>query len=146
MVGCLTAIPLVILGTLGHLGVALDIIASPAASVSVAMGVDSMIHLAVRARRLDQGARGSWEAWLEARAQLWRPVLGAALIICAGFGIFGLSAFPPTQRFGLAVVLGTLTAVTLALIALPFGAATLLSRQPAVPSPRSPGTVSSPED
>ncbi len=129
MVGCLTAIPLVILGTFGHLGVALDIIASPAANVSVAMGVDSMIHLAVRARRLAETEPSAWEAWLQARAQLWRPVLGATLIICAGFGIFSLSAFPPTQRFGLAVVLGTITASTLALIALPFGAAAVASRE-----------------
>ena len=129
MVGCLTAIPLVILGTFGHLGVALDIIASPAANVSVAMGVDSMIHLAVRARRLAGTEPSAWDAWLQARAQLWRPVLGATLIICAGFGIFSLSAFPPTQRFGLAVVLGTITAATLALIALPFGAAAVASRE-----------------
>ncbi len=130
MVVCLTTIPLVILGTFGHLGVAIDIIASPAANVSVAMGVDSMIHLAVRARRLAGTEPSTWEVWRQARTQLWRPVLGATLIICAGFGIFSLSAFPPTQRFGLAVVLGTITAATLALIGLPFGAAAASQRGP----------------
>ncbi len=129
MVVSLTAIPLMILGTLGHLGTALDIIASPAANVSLAMGVDSMIHLAVRARRLAGTEQGRWEAWLQARAQLWRPIVGATLIICAGFGIFSLSAFPPTQHFGLAVVLGTITAATLALIALPFAAAAVVGRE-----------------
>jgi predicted RND superfamily exporter protein len=123
MVACLTGIPLVILGLLGHFRVPLDMIASPAVNVSLAMGVDSMIHLAVRARRLRATESSLWTAWVNARTQLWRPILGASLIICAGFGIFSLSAFPPTQRFGLAVILGTLTAATLTLIAVPFGAA-----------------------
>jgi predicted RND superfamily exporter protein len=123
MVVCLTAIPLVILGTLGHFRIPLDMIASPAVNVSLAMGVDSMIHLAVRARRLRAAGTDRASAWFEARAQLWRPILGASLIICAGFGIFALSAFPPTQRFGLAVILGTVTAATLTLIAVPLGAA-----------------------
>ncbi len=122
MVPCLTAIPLIILGTLGHLRVPVDMIASPAVNVSLAMGVDSMIHLAVRARRLRIAGIAPADAWFEARAQLWRPIVGASLIICAGFGIFGLSAFPPTQRFGLAVILGTVTAATLTLIAVPLGA------------------------
>lgn len=123
MVGCLVAIPLVTLGTMGHVGIALDIIASPAANVALAMGVDSMIHLVVRARRLRSTAPTAWAAWLEARAQLWPAVLGATLIICTGFGIFSLSTFPPTQRFGIAVILGTLAAALMALVALPFGAA-----------------------
>jgi predicted RND superfamily exporter protein len=49
---CLAGIPLVVLGIFGHLGIAIDIITSPAANVALAMGVDSMIHLVVRVRRL----------------------------------------------------------------------------------------------
>ncbi|MDH3456273.1 MAG: MMPL family transporter [Gemmatimonadota bacterium] len=122
MVACLTAIPLVILGLLGHFRVPLDMIASPAVNVSLAMGVDTMIHLAVRARQLRMDDSNSRSRWFEARAQLWRPILGASLIVCAGFGIFSLSAFPPTQRFGMAVILGTLTAATVTLVAVPLGA------------------------
>jgi predicted RND superfamily exporter protein len=47
------------------------------------------------------------------------PVLAATLLICVGFGIFGLSTFPPTRRFGFAVILGTMTAASMALAALP---------------------------
>lgn len=122
MVACLTSIPLVILGVLGHFRVPLDMIASPAVNVSLAMGVDSMIHLAVRARRLRADNTSPLDPWFKARAQLWRPILGASLIVCAGFGIFSLSAFPPTQRFGMAVILGTLTAAAVTLIAVPLGA------------------------
>ncbi len=117
---CLCGIPITVLGTMGYLGMPVDIITSPAANVAIGMGVDSMIHLVMRVRRLWPKSATAWEAWKSAREQMWQPVLGATLIICAGFGIFSLSAFPPTQRFGLAVILGTVTAATMALITLPF--------------------------
>jgi len=117
---CLCGIPMIVLGTMGYLGMPVDIITSPAANVAIAMGVDSMIHLVLRVRHLWPNSATAWEAWKNAREQMWQPVLGATLIICAGFGIFSLSAFPPTQRFGLAVILGTMTAATMTLITLPF--------------------------
>jgi predicted RND superfamily exporter protein len=120
MVLCLCGVPLVVLGTMGHLGMPVDIITSPASNVALGMGVDSMIHLVLRVRRLWPQSATAWEAWKNARSQMWQPVLGATLIICAGFGIFSLSAFPPTQRFGLAVILGTLTAAAMTLVTLPF--------------------------
>ena len=123
MVACLAAIPVVVLGVFGHLGLSMDIITSPAANVALAMGVDSMIHLVVRVRHL-QGDRGldTLKSWSLARIQMARPVLTTTLLICVGFGVFGLSSFPPTRRFGLAVILGTLTAATMALVALPLSA------------------------
>jgi len=129
MVACLGAIPLVVLGTFGHLGVAVDIITSPAANVALAMGVDSMIHLVVRVRQLRNGGLGPEESWSQARAQIMRPVLAATLLICVGFGIFGLSTFPPTRRFGSAVILGTMTAATMALVTLPLAIEALRRRR-----------------
>lgn len=117
MWACLVAIPAVVLGTFGHAGIAIDIITSPAANVALAIGADSMIHLVVRVRRLT--AAGDVEAWRRAVSQIGRPVLGATGIIVAGFGIFVLSSFPPTQRFGLAVIVGTATAAAMALFVLP---------------------------
>jgi predicted RND superfamily exporter protein len=114
---CLAAIPLVILGTFGHAGVAMDIITSPAANIALAVGADSMIHLVVRVRRL--GDDGVTLPWIAGVAQIGRPVLGATSIVCAGFGIFALSSFPPTQRFGFAVIVGTLTAAVMAVLILP---------------------------
>jgi predicted RND superfamily exporter protein len=101
----------------------MDIITSPAANVALAMGVDSMIHLVVRVRHL-QSDRGldTLKSWSLARIQMARPVLTTTLLICVGFGVFGLSSFPPTRRFGFAVILGTLTAATMALVALPLSA------------------------
>ena len=65
------------------------------------------------------GRSGLQDAWSKAVQQIAAPVLGAAAIISAGFGIFGLSTFPPTRRFGLAVIVGTLAAAALALLVLP---------------------------
>ena len=128
MVACLAGVPLVVLGTFGHLGVSVDIITSPAANVALAMGVDSMIHLVVRVRHLRDGGLSHLESWSQARAQIMGPVLSATLLICVGFGIFGLSTFPPTQRFGLAVILGTMTAATMALVTLPLAVEALRGR------------------
>ena len=119
MLACLLAVPLTVLGTFGHAGVAVDIITSPAASVALAMGVDSMIHLTSRVRRIDGGAARIGGSWQAARAELAAPVATACVVICAGFGVFAFSDFPPTRRFGLAVVLGTVAATTAALGALP---------------------------
>jgi predicted RND superfamily exporter protein len=87
-----------------------------------------MIHLVVRVRRLQGDGLGDWESWSQARAQIMGPVLAATLLICVGFGIFGLSTFPPTQRFGLAVILGTMTAATMALVTLPLAIKALQKR------------------
>ncbi len=119
MVAGLAGIPVVVLGAMGHLGLPLDIITSPAANISLAMGVDSMIHLVTRVRRLRGEGLSDSRAWRDARSQLLPAILGATLIICAGFGIFALSQFPPTQRFGIAVIIGTVTAATMTLVALP---------------------------
>ena len=114
---CLAAIPAVIVGTFGHAGIAIDIITSPAANIALAIGADSMIHLVVRQRRLR--AMGGAAAWKASVQQIGPAVVGATAIVSAGFGIFVLSAFPPTRRFGLAVIVGTLAAAAMALVVLP---------------------------
>jgi predicted RND superfamily exporter protein len=40
-------------------------------------------------------------------------------VVVAGFAILAASGFPPTQRFGLAVIIGTLTAGAMALWVFP---------------------------
>ncbi|MGE0158101.1 MAG: RND family transporter [Gemmatimonadales bacterium] len=113
----LVGIPAVVLGTFGYLGIAVDIITSPAANVALGLGSDAMIHLVVRVRRLTRADDA--HPWTNGVAQIGRAVIGATGIVAAGFGIFVLSTFPPTQRFGLAVILGTAAAATLALVVLP---------------------------
>jgi uncharacterized protein len=105
----MSMVPVGLLGLIGLLKAPLDIISAPAASLTLGMGIDdTMIHLGERWKRLVREGHPPDEAWKIARAQLWQPIVISMLIVCAGFSIFILSEFPPTRRFGLWVVLGTL--------------------------------------
>jgi predicted RND superfamily exporter protein len=115
----LAIIPLLMLGILGHFRVPIDIISAPGPNIAIGIGVDAMIHVLVWVRRHPSGPR-SWEAWAAVCSRLWKPVLYSMTVVCAGFGIFLLSGFPPTQRFGLSVVLGTLFTPLSALFVLPW--------------------------
>jgi len=119
MVFALVLVPPLLLGTMGFLGWPVDFISSPAANVALALGIDGMIHLVAAVRLARRGGLAPGEAWSLACAVLRRPILGAMAILAGGFGIFALSSFPPTRRFGLAVALGTLAAAASALLVLP---------------------------
>jgi predicted RND superfamily exporter protein len=116
----LAVIPLMMLGILGYLRIPVDIISAPAANIAIGIGVDAMIHLLVWVRRHPDGNMRSWDAWADVCSRLWMPVLYSMSVVCAGFGIFILSGFPPTQRFGFSVVLGTLLLPLAALFVLPW--------------------------
>jgi predicted RND superfamily exporter protein len=120
MVLSLCIIPVCMLGIIGYLGIPLDIISAPAANVAIAMGIDAMIHMVIFVRRrINQGV-GSASAWNQAQRNLWEPIFGSMFIICAGFGIFSISSFPPTQRFGGSIVFGTIIAALTAIFVLPY--------------------------
>ncbi|MDD1751197.1 MAG: hypothetical protein LUO89_15145, partial [Methanothrix sp.] len=116
----LAIIPLLMLGILGHFRISIDIISAPGANVALGIGVDAMIHMLVWVRRHPAGSISAWEAWADVRSRLWKPILYSMSVVCAGFGIFILSGFPPTQRFGFSVVLGTLLSPLPALFVLPW--------------------------
>lgn len=115
----LLLIPAWLLGVIGRLNFPLDIISAPAANIAIAMGVDAMVHMIIAVRHYQKSGVRSDYAWVEAKARLWRPILSSVLIVCSGFLIFGLSNFPPTQRFGLNIVIGTLMAPVAAILVLP---------------------------
>jgi predicted RND superfamily exporter protein len=120
---CLTLVPLVIIGGDGLLGVPLDIISSPSANVCIGLAIDMMIHLVVAMRVARRQTDNPWQAWVLARQDQWHAVAGAALVVTAGFSIFALSQFPPTQRFGISVAVGTAVAAVASLLVLPLIAA-----------------------
>jgi predicted exporter len=78
-----------------------------------------MIYLTMFAKRENAGL-SSWEPWSKACSHLWRPIGTNLFVICCGFGIFLLSNFPPTQRFGVFVMLGSATAASAALFMFPW--------------------------
>ena len=119
MVACLAIIPVFMLGIFGHLNIPVDIISAPAANVVIGMAIDSMIHLVTAMRRFLEQGNGFWQAWKSARNMLWKPIVSSMCLVAAGFGIFSFSMFPPSQRFGMAVVLGISIAGPIALFVLP---------------------------
>ena len=104
-------IPLTILGCFGIYRIPLDIISAPASNVAIAMGIDSMIHMIKSFRRSRN--------WQKVRDELWQPILTSMFIVATGFGIFLFSTFPPTRRFGGAILFGTVLAALTALYIMP---------------------------
>jgi predicted RND superfamily exporter protein len=119
MIFSLSLVPLCMLGGIGLLHVPVDIISAPATNICIGMAIDSMVHLMFGVRRAERDGKTGWSAWVVAREEQWRGIVYSDVIIAAGFAIFVLSDFPPTQRFGLVVVFGTIIDILANLFVLP---------------------------
>ncbi len=100
-------IPLCILGVVGALGLPMDTIAAPAANIAISMGIDAMLHMVNASRRFWKHETDGAVLWHKVRERMWEPVMTSMFIVSSGFAIFFFSSFPPTQRFGGSIVLGT---------------------------------------
>jgi predicted RND superfamily exporter protein len=120
MLVSLAIIPVVLRGAIAYLGMPLDFITASAANLDLGMGVDAMIYLTLAARHARSDHGDPWTAWSQACSHLWQPIGTSLLVLCTGFGIFLLSNFPPTQRFGLFVMCGSATAASVALLMFPW--------------------------
>lgn len=114
MLLCTATVPAVGLGLFGLARIPLDIIATPGVNVAIGVAVDSMIHLAAAWRRA-RATRPPHLALAAAQREQAGGIVAFSLVVIAGFAIFGASSFPPTQRFGLSVMLGAATAGAMAL-------------------------------
>jgi len=119
MIISLTLVPLCMLGGIGWLHVPMDIMSAPATNVCIGIAIDSMIHLVFGVRRAQRDGKKDWQAWVAAREEQWRGIVYSDVIIAAGFAIFVLSDFPPTQRFGLVVLAGCIIDILANLFVLP---------------------------
>ena len=119
MIASLTLVPLSMLGGMGWLHVPVDIISAPATNVCIGIAIDSMIHLVFGVRRAQRDGKKGWTAWVAAREEQWRGIVYSDVIIAAGFAIFVLSDFPPTQRFGVVVLAGCIIDILANLFVLP---------------------------
>ena len=119
MIFSLSLVPIWMLGGIGLLHVPVDIISAPATNVCIGMAIDSMVHLVFSVRRAQRDGQEGWSAWVAGRSEQWRGIIYSDVIIAAGFAIFALSNFPPTQRFGLVVVSGTIIDILANLFLLP---------------------------
>ncbi|PYI48147.1 MAG: hypothetical protein DMF10_04890 [Verrucomicrobia bacterium] len=129
MIASLTLVPLSMLGGIGWFHVPVDIISAPATNVCIGIAIDSMIHLVFGVRRAQRDGKKGWDTWVSAREEQWRGIVYSDVIIAAGFAIFVLSDFPPTQRFGLVVLAGCVIDILANLFVLPLlGGAQLKKR------------------
>jgi uncharacterized protein len=129
MIASLTLVPLSMLGGIGWFRVPVDVISAPATNVCIGIAIDSMIHLVFGVRRAQDDGKKDWNAWVFAREEQWRGIVYSDVIIAAGFAIFVLSDFPPTQRFGLVVLAGCIIDILANLFVLPLlGGAPLKKR------------------
>jgi Predicted exporters of the RND superfamily len=119
MIVSLTLVPLCMLGGIGWFHVPMDVISAPATNVCIGIAIDSMIHLVFAVRRAERDGKHGWAAWVAARQEQWRGIVYSDVIIAAGFAIFVLSDFPPTQRFGLVVLAGCVIDILANLFVLP---------------------------
>jgi uncharacterized protein len=128
MIFSLALVPACIFGGIGLLHIPVDIISAPANNICIGMAIDSMVHLIFGVRRARKEGKKGWDAWVAARQEQWRGIVYSDVVIAAGFGIFALSNFPPTQRFGLVVLAGTAIDILANLFVLPLlGGANLRS-------------------
>src|SRR6266704_4922174 len=119
MIVSLTLVPLCMLGGIGWLNVPMDVISAPATNVCIGIAIDSMIHLVFGVRRAERDGKKGWSAWVTGREEQWRGIVYSDVIIAAGFAIFVLSDFPPTQRFGVVVLAGCIIDILANLFVLP---------------------------
>ena len=119
MIASLTLVPLSMLGGIGWFHVPVDIISAPATNVCIGIAIDSMIHLVFGVRRAQRDGKKGWAAWVVGREEQWRGIVYSDVIFAAGFAIFVLSDFPPTQRFGLVVLAGCVIDILANLFVLP---------------------------
>lgn len=119
MIASLALVPAYMLGMVGWLHVPVDIISAPATNVCIGIAIDSMIHLVFGVRRAQRDGKKGWAAWVAGREEQWRGIFYSDVIFAAGFAIFALSNFPPTQRFGLVVLGGTAVDILANLFVLP---------------------------
>ncbi len=128
MIASLLLVPLYMLGGIGWFHVPLDIISSPATNVCIGIAIDSMIHLVFGVRRAQAAGKKGWAAWVAGREEQWRGIVYSDIIFAAGFAIFILSDFPPTQRFGMVLLGGCIIDILANLFVLPLLAGAPLKR------------------
>src|SRR5438034_1113806 len=119
MIASRILVPLSMLGGIGWFHVPVDVISAPATNVCIGIAIDSMIHLGFGVRRAERDGKKGWTAWVAAREEQWRGIVYSDVIIAAGFAIFVLSDFPPTQRFGVVVLAGCIIDILANLFVLP---------------------------
>ncbi|MBA6413081.1 MMPL family transporter [Parahaliea sp. F7430] len=108
-----------VLGSMGLLGIPLDIMTITIAAIVVGMGVDDCIHYVYRYKREFALDRNYREAMYRSHGSIGRGMFYTTVTVIIGFAMLTLSNFNPSIYFGLLTVLAMASAVIGALLLLP---------------------------
>jgi predicted RND superfamily exporter protein len=109
----------VILGTMGWLGIPLDIMTITIAAITIGIGVDNTIHYIHRAREEFALDGDYWAAVERSHGSVGRAIYYTSITVTLGFSILALSNFIPTIYFGLLTGMAMLMALIANLTLLP---------------------------
>jgi predicted RND superfamily exporter protein len=109
----------IVLGTMGLLGIPLDIMTITITAISVGIGVDDSIHYIHRYLQEYAVDRHAVYAMYRSHASVGRAMFYTSVIIIAGFSILALSNFIPSILFGLLTGLAMFMALVANLTLLP---------------------------
>ncbi|MGI9308713.1 MAG: efflux RND transporter permease subunit, partial [Gammaproteobacteria bacterium] len=108
-----------VLGSMGWLGIPLDIMTITIAAISIGIGVDDSIHYVHRFREELRVDGDFLAAVRRCHLSIGRAIYYTSVIITAGFSILSLSNFIPTISFGLLTGLAMVLALVANLTLLP---------------------------
>jgi uncharacterized protein len=107
------------LGTMGLLGISLNLGTAPLAAIALGVGIDDTIHFLVRFRQ-EFCREGDYGKAVERSVRsVGKPILVTSIVICLGFVIFLLSDFQYTRSMGILVSFTLVSAVFADLLLLP---------------------------
>jgi predicted RND superfamily exporter protein len=109
----------VILGTMGWLGIPLDIMTITIAAITIGIGVDNTIHYIHRVREELALDGDYWAAVERSHGSVGRAIYYTSITVTLGFSILALSNFIPTIYFGLLTGMAMLIALIANLTLLP---------------------------
>ena len=108
-----------VIGTIGLLGIPLDVMTVTVAAVSVGMGVDNTIHYIFRFKKEYSASKNYLTASKNTHTTVGKALLYTSLTIIFGFLSLTISNFNPTVYFGLFTALAMIMAVISSLVLLP---------------------------
>ena len=108
-----------ILGTMGWLGIPLDIMTITIAAITIGIGVDNTIHYIHRVREEFALDGDYWGAVERSHGSVGRAIYYTSVTVALGFSILVLSNFIPTIYFGLLTGMAMLIALVANLTLLP---------------------------
>jgi len=108
-----------VLGTMGLLGIPLDIMTITIAAIVVGIGVDDCIHYVHRFIKEFEVDRDYRAAMFRCHNSIGRAMYYTTVTVVVGFSMLTLSSFTPSIYFGLLTVMAMVAAVLGALLLLP---------------------------